>query len=253
MKCIYRKIFAVFFLCIMVDGNAFSQTNPISIKAIYGKILLDQNVDLETIKDPTVKTQIASIIGSFKKIDYLLLSNGKESLFQYQEKLQNDGSPINKKAIGRGGGNGIYYLNIPERKLIHKVDLLGKAFRVEYHAPFRYDWKLHEEKKEIHGYVCYRATATEKINDFRGKATRHIEAWYSPELPSYVGPADFVGLPGMVLEGGSGNIRFRIKSLKIGKNEDPNIKKPTKGKLVTYKEFIDIFNNKMKEISGKER
>src|SRR5690606_3914271 len=218
-----------------VEG--FSQSRNYGIEAVYQKVLLKERIDQEAIQDSRVKSQIISIEKSFESLNYKLLSNGHESLFFLQPSLSNDGLPVNSRAVGKGGGNGKYYVNIEEDLLIHQTDLFGRQFRVRYPVP-RYNWTLHKNSKSIAGYTCYRATAEVIIDDFRGILTQHIEAWYSPELPSSLGPADFVGLPGMVLEGGSGNIRFRIKS--INKKKNPKIIRPLKGELVNNEEFIAI-------------
>lgn len=52
-------------------------------------------------------------------------------------------------------------------------------------------WNIRDERKEILGYNCQKATAT-----FRG---RDYEAWFTTEIPSKYGPYKFVGLPGLIL------------------------------------------------------
>lgn len=55
-----------------------------------------------------------------------------------------------------------------------------------------FNWKVENEKKEILGYTCQKATV-----DFRG---RKYHAWFSKDIPINSGPYIFNGLPGMILE-----------------------------------------------------
>lgn len=67
------------------------------------------------------------------------------------------------------------------------------------------------------------------------KATRHIEAWFAPSLPGVYGPADFVGLPGLVLEVKRETVQLLAFSIKQIKN--PNIKKPEAKNVYTQEEY----------------
>ncbi|MFD2907648.1 GLPGLI family protein [Flavobacterium ardleyense] len=54
------------------------------------------------------------------------------------------------------------------------------------------NWKLVEEKKNISGYLCRKATTT-----FAG---RDYVAWFTNEVPIIDGPYKFSGLPGLIIE-----------------------------------------------------
>ena len=53
-------------------------------------------------------------------------------------------------------------------------------------------WELHSETKTIGEFECHKASCS-----FRG---REYQAWYTPEIPIFLGPWKLHGLPGLVME-----------------------------------------------------
>ena len=66
----------------------------------------------------------------------------------------------------------------------------GKPIIYEDHVSI--DWNIKNEKKEVQGLQCQKATAK-----FRG---RKYEAWFTMEVPVAFGPWKFHGLPGLIIE-----------------------------------------------------
>lgn len=56
---------------------------------------------------------------------------------------------------------------------------------------FVLNWEMHDEQKDIAGYVCKKATTS-----FAG---RNYIAWYTPDIILSDGPYKFSGLPGLIL------------------------------------------------------
>ncbi|ROI10118.1 GLPGLI family protein [Chryseobacterium sp. H3056] len=55
-----------------------------------------------------------------------------------------------------------------------------------------FTWKIRNEKKNIQGFTCNKATTT--------KYVRNFTAWFTTEIPIVDGPYKFFGLPGLILE-----------------------------------------------------
>lgn len=55
-----------------------------------------------------------------------------------------------------------------------------------------FDWQIHQDKKEVLGYNCQKATTS--------WAGRQWTAWFALEVPIPEGPYKFGGLPGLILE-----------------------------------------------------
>lgn len=106
----------------------------------------------------------------------------------------------------------------------------------------KYDnWNLTTESKIIDNYTCYKATS--KIRNV------NIEAWYCPEIPVSLGPNEFKGLPGLILELSRGKLKYITKSITLDNKE--HIELP-KGKLITEDEFNKILDNSSNTIFKKK-
>lgn len=75
-----------------------------------------------------------------------------------------------------------------------------------------------------------------------------IVAWYSPMIPVSQGPTEYWGLPGLILELSAGNTTMLCSKIVMNPEEKIEIKRPTKGEVVTKKEYNEIITGKMQEM-----
>ena len=75
-----------------------------------------------------------------------------------------------------------------------------------------------------------------------------IVAWYTPMIPISQGPADFWGLPGLILEVSAGNVTMLCSKIVMNPEEKTEINVPTKGDVVTKKEYNEIITEKMQQM-----
>ena len=75
-----------------------------------------------------------------------------------------------------------------------------------------------------------------------------VVAWYSPMIPVSQGPTEYWGLPGLILELSAGNTTMLCSKIVINPEEKVTIKRPTKGEVVTKKEYNKIITGKMQEM-----
>ena len=67
-----------------------------------------------------------------------------------------------------------------------------EVYKVAEVSP-KFNWNLNfSEVKQLNNYTCNKAKM-----QFRG---RSYTAWYAPEIPCFIGPFKFAGLPGLILE-----------------------------------------------------
>jgi GLPGLI family protein len=127
---------------------------------------------------------------------------------------------------------------------IMKQDFLGKNFLVEGEIEI-YPWKIGTERRKILDYVCMNATAEVDT------ATR-IMAWFTTDIPASMGPAEYHGLPGMILAVElNENERITVATdISFEAPEDGIIAPPTKGKKVSHDEFEKIRDEKLKEMNA---
>ncbi|WP_034061377.1 GLPGLI family protein [Lacinutrix jangbogonensis] len=75
-----------------------------------------------------------------------------------------------------------------------------------------------------------------------------VVAWYTMQIAVNNGPADFWGLPGLILEINSGRTTILCSKIVMNPSEKQDIKKPTKGDTVTRAEYTEIVTKKMEEM-----
>lgn len=133
------------------------------------------------------------------------------------------------------------YRDLHSGEMVEYADFMGKKFLISGEEPR--NWKMTMEQKDIAGYPCMKATATDSLGTH--------EAWFTMSLPVSSGPRSIGGLPGLVLEAKMANARFNIKAESIELRpltaEEP-LAKPDKGKPVTREEYRTIVREKMKEM-----
>lgn len=181
-------------------------------------------------------------------IDYKLHTNGTESVYKLQEKINNDQSPagIILQQITATDKEPLYK-NLVEQFYLKPYDF-GRAYLVKDDlADFK--WKISKEKTNIAGFDALKATGY--LND-----SIQVTAWYTPKINIKDGPDRFWGLPGFILkaEFEMMDIGFIITAKKVAVLENEiKIQKPTKGKQMSEKEFneeMKALQEQMKEMYG---
>src|SRR5690625_7017910 len=77
------------------------------------------------------------------------------------------------------GVDGAYYHSLDEDKSYHETSRAGSEIIVAHNIS-DFDWKITNETKTIHGYLCYKATA-EFTPDLGGGEI--ATAWFAKDLP----------------------------------------------------------------------
>ena len=164
---------------------------------------------------------------------------------------------------------------------------MGKKFLISNDQD-RIKWVLEKEQKMIGNYLCFKATAQlkkpktmtsawrnaekdsnqTKENDAKqedkdGESDKKVEkldevvvnaevetitAWYTPQIPVSHGPAEYGGLPGLILELTTGSTVMLCTKVVMNPEKRIEISAPTKGESVTRNEFDNIVDVKVKEM-----
>lgn len=158
---------------------------------------------------------------------------------------------IQIKMVGTSADDQMY-TNLQQETQIEQKDFMGKTFLIINDQP-KYTWKLVDETKDILGYQCRKAVTQ--------KGERHIEAWFTSNIPISSGPASYLGLPGMILElksnqkNGSSK-QYLANKISLEPISNDVLQVPKKGKKVTLDKFAKIVKEKtdeMKEQMGGTR
>lgn len=232
-----------FLIIILFSIKAFSQQYEFT----FGKMISVNEEELNNIKDVNIKNNIIDMNNSFVFVDYQLIVNNNYAIFKYLEKI--NAPSFNKRVITMGGGEGVYYFDLINNRLIHKTELLGDIYYVEKKID-SYKWKITNLSKKINGFTCYKAETSFSYSDFRGNGTIELVAWFCPEFPFPYGPDIYFGLPGLVFEAYQKNskIKFYLKKIEKFENEI-NIEIPNK-KTISEEEMTQIFNKAMNDLTN---
>lgn len=198
---------------------------------------------------------------------FILNFDKTTSIYKEEEKLEAPKTKVGSGGIqmislGGSGSTDIYYKNIKQKRFANKTEIMGKAFLVKDKLK-TYDWELSSETKNIGKYTCYKATYTKeeentKISMVNGetketttKETIVTTAWYTTALPISNGPADYHGLPGLILEINDGKNTIVCVEIILNPKKTMTIEEPTKGKVVSLKKYTKIQKQKSDELMEK--
>ena len=219
---------------------------------------------------------------------YVLTFDKTKSIYKQEETLDAPGSGGGRgwgRMMAATGGP--VYKDVSSKKSLQSTEFMGKKFLISNDED-NIKWVMENEQKMIGNYLCFKATAkvkkpktmtsawrnaekdskkskenndslektnnqadskVEKLDEVVVTAeTETITAWYSPQIPVSHGPAEYGGLPGLILE--LTNDRTVMLCTKVVMNPEKRIviSEPTKGEFVTKVEFENIVEVKVKEM-----
>ena len=241
------------------------------------KSRIDGNKELTT----EIKKRIEERMKSMSEKTFILNFDKSASTYKEEEKLE---AP--SQGQGGGGrsrmmatmmpSSGTYYKNVKEKSYSVDREFMGKEFLVK-DSLSNLKWKLEGETRIVGGYNCFKATIVRPVSktDFRNlrpkkeettttkpaeetKKTSFMDAlempkevtvtaWYTPEIPVNQGPEGYWGLPGLILELNDGKTVVLCSKVVLNPKVKAEIKAPTKGKLISQKEFDEVVIKKTEE------
>lgn len=137
------------------------------------------------------------------------------------------------------------YTDLSDESYVEVREFLGRTFRIPTERP-SFAWKLTGEAATFLGYPVYQAIATQDSTT--------IEAWFTPDIPVSAGPAQYGGLPGLILTLAvdSNRVAYTAKAVDTT-TAVPSIKAPSEGSKVTRAEYDKIVAEKQEEMAKARR
>lgn len=237
---------------------------------------VDMKMDDSQMTDEQQSKMQAMLKKQFERT-YILTFNKEASIYKEEEQLDKPtgASQGGMKVMVLGSGAGTkLYKNTKTKTYADEQDVFGKSFLVKDDLE-TYDWVLGDESKVIGKYLCFKATATREVESMsmsfgntddeeeseQPKTTAEIQvvtAWYTPDIPVSDGPDNYWGLPGLILELHDGeDMSYLCTKIVMNSKDKAEIEAPTKGKVITNKEYEEIMQKKMQEMQemygGRER
>lgn len=114
-----------------------------------------------------------------------------------------------------------------------------------------------DRKKEEEGEVAEAETQDKEneeeesdnpMDNFEIPEEIEVVAWYTPEIPVNQGPAEYWGLPGLILEVSAGRTTLLCSKIVMNPEERAPIEAPRKGEKVTQEEYDEKIQKMMTEM-----
>ena len=195
--------------------------------------------------------------------------------FNKQESSYKEDIPLEGQRVGMGmemvmvntSGSDNLYKNTKEGRYTSQNEVFGKVFLIKDDLE-ELDWKLEKETKNIGEYTCFKATLKREVEvmesgmsvngdkEFDDEVRMEeitVTAWYTPQVPVNNGPANYHGLPGLILEVNDGRETIICSKLVINPEKEVSISEPSKGKLVSQSEYEEIVDKKLQEMEENRR
>lgn len=222
-------------------------------------------IELDSTMNDAMQEQIRAMLKKQSEREFTLEFTENESQYKQVKKLDDDSvlesGGMKLVIAGNGGGNDVLYKNLKENSYADQVEVFGKEFLIKDALENR-EWVMGKETKNIGEYTCFKATYTttrtvmvaESSSDGEKKEITseeevNITAWYTPQIPVQHGPAEYDGLPGLILEINDGSETILCSKIVLNPEKGLSIKEPTNGKVVSNAEYEAIMEKKMKEMN----
>ena len=259
LNFIFTTLFILFF-SFFENNNEFETAQEFQGKAYYfSKSKMELGAWGARMSEAQ-KKQIKNRLKNRLEKTYILTFNKFESLFYEEEKV--DAISGATDSWGSNFSRGKQYKNVNENRLVQVQEFYGKKFLVKDELQ-TLEWKMESESKQIGDYLCFKATAVTPTNELGWfnfswgdlnevenqeiKLTA-IEAWYTLQIPIQQGPAEYWGLPGLILEVSAGNTTMLCSQLVINPSNVIEIKIPEKGKEINKLDYNRTIKSKMLEM-----
>lgn len=201
---------------------------------------------------------------------YILNFNKEESIYKEEEALATPQPQGMNVVMVMSGGSDVLYKNIKEKRFVNQNESFSKLFLIKDDLN-DIEWTLGSETKNIGEYTCFKATTTREVEDVESAISFNddkdlstadqepkmkeitITAWYTPQIPVSVGPGNYHGLPGLILEVNDGTETVICSKIVLNPKSASKIVEPDNGKEISQEAYDKIMEKKMKEMEERFR
>lgn len=255
------------FVVLTVTTNIMAQDFQ-GIATYKSQRKFDIKLDSTQMNSEMQQRMMAMMKKQFEKT-HILTFNKEESIYKEDEQLEAPKPQGMVMVMIETGGSDVMYKNTKERRYVNQNESFSKLFLIRDKLE-DIKWELGNETKNIGDYTCYKATFKREVEvrqsgisvngdkDLDEEIKPEIKeitvtAWYTPQIPVNTGPAQYHGLPGLILEVSDGTTTMMCSKVVLNPEKTVEIKEPTKGQKVTQKKYDDMMVKKMKEMNERMR
>jgi len=261
-------------LKILVIAIAFIASSIINAQDFQGVATyksqrkMDIKLDSTQMNSEMHQRMMAMMKKQFEKT-HILTFNKEESIYKEDEQLEAPQPQGMVMVMVQTGGSDVMYKNTKEKRYTNQNESFSKLFLIQDKLE-PINWELGSETKNIGDYTCYKATFKREVEvrqsgisvngdkDLEEDAKPEMQeitvtAWYTLEIPVNAGPAEYHGLPGLILEVNDGTTVMMCSRVVLNPEKTIEIKEPTKGKKITQEKYDAMMEKKMKEMNERMR
>jgi GLPGLI family protein len=257
-----KKIQLAFALLVALATTATAQMKE-------GKISYERKTNMHrNIPDPQMK----SMIPEFRTDKFELIFNESASLFR---SVVDDEAPDPFANAGGGGGMRMNfrmpttttYTDLAKQTQYEERAFFEKEFLI-VDSLKQYKWKLSEETKTIAKQLCKKATTMVTAPQMRMRISRggenntdtaanapikpretELVVWYAENIPVSVGPDNYSGLPGVIMEMNLDNGATVTTAVEVSaKYPKKELVQPSKGEKMTRAQFQEQMQKLMQDM-----
>ena len=228
-------------LLLLISFSLFAQVEKLDV-TYSSKLILAEDTDLSSIissggdyaGNPEIKKMIIQKLT--EPVNFKLIIQNNLSVYTEIEKVDNTqkSSGVNIQVIGSKEQN---FKDIDTKQFFKSANLGNKQITVKDDLK-NYNWIVSRDTKTILGYEAKKA-----IGEYKNKK---IIAWFTTSIPYKTGPADYWGLPGLILEiEEDANLSDKIEAKKVTRitdvttiNDKKTIEIPKSNKYLSENEFV---------------
>ena len=262
-KIMNRIVKIITVLMLSVTTNVMAQDFQ-GIATYKSQRKMDIKLDSTQMNSEMHQRMMAMMKKQFEKT-YLLTFNKEESIFKEDEQLEAPQPQGMVVVMAVSGGTDVMYKNTKEKRYTNQNESFSKLFLIQDKLE-DIKWELGSETKNIGDYTCYKATFKREVEvresgisingdkDLEEVAEPKMEeitvtAWYTPQIPVSAGPAQYHGLPGLILEVNDGTTTMMCSKVVLNPDKTIDIKEPKKGKKISQEKYDVMMDKKMKEMN----
>lgn len=263
---------ALFILGLTTSAQEFQGKAEYFSKRMHTRKVADANSKKGI--DPDFEKEIEAAFKKATEKKFVLTFNKVEAMYEEEQELEKPKVSGETTISISFTGAGKKYINIKDKKTIVEEQMFGKEFLINEPIVENPDWKLIDETKKIGDYTCHKAEMIVAVTEREKQAYKtYLEktakkpkssllgamdepkdkvviAWYTPEIPVNLGPSNYWGLPGLILEVNEEKVILLCSKVTLNNKSTFKIKPPTTGKTVTQKEFDAIEKKKREQLMG---
>ena len=245
----------LFISCLLFCTILFSQKN------LQGRVYYTFSIDFgsekkidsltkkATLKSKKTQNWLKDILKRKKDVTGILEFANGESLYKIEDEMKNDAKKILNLTKIFAGSKSKYYTNTTTKNHFRQR-LVDEPLRIEMKPQ---KWKITQESKMIGDYLCFKAISIKEVETRKGKRSKTTIAWFTPQINANIGPKDYFGLPGLILLIQEDKTTISATRIELNPNPKIKIKKPTKGKKITQKEYSKMSRDFIKNIAKRRK